>query len=318
MATSILVVDDSQLERVLVEGLLRKNPDYQVRLAANGWEALEAMAANAPDLVVTDLVMPEMDGLELVRSVRSRFPRIPVILMTAYGDESTAVEALEAGAASYVPKAQKAERLMSAVERVAEYAVANRSREQLDRCMLEYHCRFALENDRRLIRALVTQIQHVMASMEFGDTVDRIRVSEAFEEALLNAMYHGNLEINKQELAKVRAELDDRLLDRLIEQRCTESRIRDRRILVVAHVLKNEVRFVIRDEGRGFNRAYAVGDSTSERFVTGQCRGMTLMHSFMDEVSFNTAGNELVMRKCVSAAGAASPAMGECTPLNCP
>ena len=109
MAVNILVVDDSLVERVLVEGLLRKDPTYQVQLAANGRVALEVLEKESPDLVVTDLVMPEMDGLELVRTMRNRYPTIPVILMTAYGDESTAVEALESGAASYVPKAQKAE-----------------------------------------------------------------------------------------------------------------------------------------------------------------------------------------------------------------
>jgi len=88
------------VERVLVKGLLCKNPEYQVQLATNG---LEAIAAYTPDLVVTDLVMPEMDGLELVRTMRRRYPRVPVILMTAFGDESTAVGALEAGAASYIP-----------------------------------------------------------------------------------------------------------------------------------------------------------------------------------------------------------------------
>ncbi len=301
MATSILVVDDSQVERVLVEGLLCKNPEYRVQLAANGREALEAIAANTPDLVVTDLVMPEMDGLELVQTVRSRYAGIPVIVMTAYGDESTAVEALEAGAASYVPKSQKAERLMSAVERVMEYAVANRSREQLTQCILEYHCRFALENDRRLIRALAAQIQQAMAGTGFGDTVERIRVSEALEEALLNAMYHGNLEISNEELARIRAELDDHILDRLVEERCRESRICDRKIFVVARLTESEARFVVRDEGRGFNTVSMASDPTSDRFASGQCRGMTLIRSLMDEMTFNKAGNELVMRKRVQA-----------------
>jgi CheY-like chemotaxis protein/anti-sigma regulatory factor (Ser/Thr protein kinase) len=294
-------VDDSQVEQVLVEGLLRKNPEYRVQLAENGHEALEMIAASAPDLVVTDLVMPEMDGLELVRVVRQRYPAIPIILMTAYGDESTAVEALETGAASYVPKAQKAERLMSAVERVMDFAAANRSREQLIRCMLEYHCRFALENDRRLIRTLVAQIQQVMARIGFGDNVECIRVSEALEEALLNAMYHGNLEISREELATVRAELDDHVLDRLVEERCRETRICERRILVVAHLTGTEARFVVRDEGRGFNAGSVASAPTADRFASGHGRGMTIIRSLMDEVTFNTAGNELVMRKCAQA-----------------
>ncbi len=299
MATNILIVDDSQVERVLVEGMLRRNSAYRVQLAANGREALDAIDATSrkPDLVVTDLVMPELDGLELVRRMRDRHPGIPVILMTAYGDESTAVQALEAGAASYVPKAEKAERLMAAIERVVELAAANRNREQLVRCILEYHGRFALKNDRRLIHAFAAQMQQTLAGMNFSDTVERIRVGEALEEALLNAMYHGNLEFQKEELDKIRAELDDDMLDRLVEVRCKESDFCDRRILVVTHLTEEEARFVIRDEGHGFSTAAVAGAPISDRAASGACRGMTLIRSLMDDVTFNKSGNELVMRK---------------------
>jgi CheY-like chemotaxis protein len=297
MSTDILVVDDALVERLLVEGLLRKNPNYRVESAENGKEALTKIAASLPDLVVTDLIMPEMDGLELVRTVRRRHPDIPVILMTAFGDESTAVEALEAGAASYVPKTEKAERLMATVDRVMEQAAADRSRQRLAQCVLEYHSRFALQNDHRLIRALAGQIQQVMAGMGFTDTVERIRVCEAFEEALLNAMYHGNLEVGREELAAVRNELDDHLLDRLIQERCRERHIRDRRILVVVDVTAQEARFVIRDEGRGFNAMFAMAEEPSDRIKRPRHRGMTLIRSLMDDVRYNKAGNELVLRK---------------------
>jgi hypothetical protein len=110
-------------------------------------------------------------------------------------------------------------------------------------------------------------------------------------------MYHGNLEISKAELTKIRAELDDDLLDRLVEERCRESHICERRILVIAHLTESEARFVVRDEGRGFNTVSVASERTSDRFASGQCRGMTLICSLMDEVAFNQAGNELVMRK---------------------
>lgn len=297
MVTTVLVVDDLHVQRVLIEGIISKNPAFQVRLAANGQEALDAIETDVPDVVVTDLVMPEMDGLELVRVIRSRHPDLPVILMTAYGDESTAAEALEAGAASYVPKAQQAERLMTAVQRVTDYSAANRARMQLEQSMLEYNCRFALDNDRRLIHALVVQIQQAMAGMELGDTIQRIQVSEALEEALLNAMYHGNLELNSAELAEVRAELDDQVLDRLVEERLRDPRIAERRILVKAHLTQTQARFVIRDEGCGFKTDFVPHVAEGDQFATGHDRGMTLIHSMMDTVVFNKAGNELVMQK---------------------
>jgi CheY-like chemotaxis protein len=81
------------------------NGDIRVVHAGNGRDALEKIKSAPPDLVVTDLVMPEMDGLELVKEVRRTYPTIPVILMTAHGSEEIAAAALKAGAASYVPNA---------------------------------------------------------------------------------------------------------------------------------------------------------------------------------------------------------------------
>jgi len=296
MTISILVVDDAEVERLLIEGVLCRNPNYRIVLAENGKEALRRIEESPPDLVLTDLVMPEMDGVALVRAIRGHHPQIPVILMTAYGDESTAIEAFEAGAASYVPKARKAERLLETVARVVEHAMAGQRRERLGQSMLEYHCRFALENDPLLIRSLVDQIQERMAGLGFADLVERIRIGEAVEEALLNAMYHGNLEITRDELNRVRAELDDHLLVRFVEQRCKDPRIRERRILVVVQLTRHEARFVIRDEGRGFNRMFDVPDDAGA-FEWGRHRGLTLIRSLMDEVEFNDAGNELTLRR---------------------
>ncbi|MEO8165525.1 MAG: hypothetical protein ABI619_09025 [Betaproteobacteria bacterium] len=69
-----------------------------------------------------------------------------------------------------------------------------------------------------------------MVDQEFGDTVERIQTGEALEEALRNAMYHGNLEIDEREMARVRDELDHHLLSRLVDERCRDSHIRERMI----------------------------------------------------------------------------------------
>ena len=297
MATKILVVDDAVVERLLIEGVLCKNPEYRVVLAEDGKQALQMIDEDPPHLVLSDVAMPEMDGVALVRAIRRSYPEIPVILMTAYGDELTAAEGLEAGAASYVPKARRAERLLETVDRVVEHATAGQSRERLAQSLLEYHCRFALENDPDLIRALVDQIQEKMAGLGFADAVERIRIGEAVEEALLNAMYHGNLELSSADLNQIRGQLDDRLLRRLVEERCRDTRICARRILVVVHLTSSEVRFVIRDEGRGFNRMFAALDDASGCFEGGSHRGLTLIRSLMDEMKFNDAGNELTLRR---------------------
>src|SRR5437773_8586053 len=101
---TVLVVDDAAVDRKLVGGLLAKGSGFEVQFAASGEEALERLPAIAPALVITDLVMPGMSGLELVARLVGSHPEIPVILMTGKGSEEVAVKALKAGAASYVPK----------------------------------------------------------------------------------------------------------------------------------------------------------------------------------------------------------------------
>jgi len=295
--TKILIVDDSHVERQLAKSLVEKNPRFHVELAEDGEDALAKIRTMRPKLVLTDLLMPKIDGLELLQTVQRDYPAIPVVLMTQFGDETTAVKALQMGAASYVPKARQAEYLVPTIERVLEHASADRRRRQLVQCTLEYHCRYTLPNDRRLIRALVDELQEIMAGMHFAHRIDRIRMGEAIEEALLNAMYHGNLEISEEELAQARAKLDDQVLDRLVAQHQRDPEVAARTILVVSHLTPGEVRIVIRDQGRGFNTQFTDTAQGSEAFEGGRHRGLTLIRSLMDEVTFNNSGNELTLRK---------------------
>jgi two-component system KDP operon response regulator KdpE len=98
----ILVVDDEpQLTRVLRTGL--KSRGYDVRVAADGLSGFETFTDWHPDLVITDLAMPVMDGLELCRRVRA-ISQTPIIVLSAKGEEKTKVEALDIGADDYITK----------------------------------------------------------------------------------------------------------------------------------------------------------------------------------------------------------------------
>ncbi|HJT65524.1 MAG TPA: response regulator transcription factor [Pyrinomonadaceae bacterium] len=98
----ILVVDDEpQLTRVLRTGLTSRG--YDVRVAADGLAGFETFTDWHPDLVITDLAMPVMDGLELSRRLRA-ISQVPIIVLSAKGEEKTKVEALDIGADDYVTK----------------------------------------------------------------------------------------------------------------------------------------------------------------------------------------------------------------------
>ncbi|MCA8977795.1 MAG: response regulator, partial [Planctomycetes bacterium] len=103
----ILIVEDSAIDQTLVRSLLESQQDIdevELDVVGDGNAALARIASFEPDIVVTDLVMPGMGGLELLDAIKVRSPLIPVIVVTSRGSEETAVEALQRGAASYVPK----------------------------------------------------------------------------------------------------------------------------------------------------------------------------------------------------------------------
>jgi two-component system, NtrC family, response regulator AtoC len=103
MADRVLVVDDEQsLRKVLAATLQREG--YEVTVCADGEEALSALERDGADVVVTDLVMPKLDGLALLRKVVSRHPDVPVIVITAHGRIDSAVGAMKAGAFDFLAK----------------------------------------------------------------------------------------------------------------------------------------------------------------------------------------------------------------------
>ena len=97
---TVLIVDDNAVDRRFAGGLIEESGGVDVIYADDGEQALEKIHELKPDVVVTDLQMPHMDGLELVTKIRLTNPAIPVVLMTAKGSEVVAVQALQQGASS--------------------------------------------------------------------------------------------------------------------------------------------------------------------------------------------------------------------------
>jgi CheY-like chemotaxis protein/anti-sigma regulatory factor (Ser/Thr protein kinase) len=294
---TILVVDDSAVDRRLVGRFLQEKVECTIEYAANGVEALARMKEVAPDLVVTDLTMPMMDGLELVTALRSHHPNLPVILMTAYGSESLALEALEEGAASYVPKSQLADKLLGTVEEVLSLARAGRSHEQLMSCLTRTEFSFSLENDAALIDPLVDLVQQMVVGMRLCDFTGQLRIGIALKEALLNALFHGNLELSLEQMQEVQNKLIQEKDQSLVEQRRSQPPYRDRRILVDVKLSPEEARFVIRDQGPGFDVSAAPDPRDPAVLEREEGRGLMLIRTFMDEVTHNDRGNEITMVK---------------------
>lgn len=120
MAQRILIADDEQIIRESLSFVLKKE-GYTVEEASNGREALERHEKNAFDIIITDIEMPEMKGIELLKRVTERTPETLVVIVTAFGSVETAIEALRQGASDYVLKPVNFDDLLHRVKRLTEY-----------------------------------------------------------------------------------------------------------------------------------------------------------------------------------------------------
>jgi DNA-binding NtrC family response regulator len=113
----ILLVEDEPGIQLAVRGLLRRE-GHEIRVARTGSEAQALIAEGGYDLVLTDLSLPDdVTGMDLVREVRARHPETPVVLITAFGSERIAQDAVRAGAFDYVPKPFNNDELRAVVRR---------------------------------------------------------------------------------------------------------------------------------------------------------------------------------------------------------
>lgn len=287
-----LVVDDSAMDRRLASTLL-KRASFEVRVAENGTAALAALEESLPDIVVTDMQMPEMDGLELVQAIRERGAHVPVILMTAHGSEELAVKALQRGAASYVPKRSLAHDLVGTVENVLELARARSASRRVVECLDRIESIFVIDNDVSTIPLIVGHLETDLTRLGLVDETGLIQIGVALREALVNAICHGNLELSSE-----LREIDGgKPYQDLAQKRRGEEPYAARRVRLVSRETRTEVTYVISDEGPGFDPSGLPDPTDPSQLERVSGRGLLLIRTFMDDVTHNARGNEITMIK---------------------
>ncbi len=299
--STILVVDDSPTDRAIAAKLLSGRTGYSVLTASNGQEATEMIDKHPPAMVVTDLQMPKMDGLQLVVEVRQRYPHLPCVLITARGSEELAAEAIRRGAASYVPKRRMAEILCTTVLQVLAASHRQKKQREIDKFRIRREFEYCMPSDATKIELLVTRLQQLVAQRFLLDEIELIQTGIALSEALRNAIDHGNLELDSELKCS-----GDGEFERLAEFRRHRQPWCDRRVWVVVRETADAMTFTIRDEGSGFDTVNLDYDSTSPENLSRPCgRGLFLIREFMDEVTFNESGNEISLVKTAVATDSA-------------
>ncbi|MBO5372492.1 MAG: response regulator [Lachnospiraceae bacterium] len=118
MAKNILICDDAAFMRMMIKDILTKNGYNIAGEAENGVKAVEKYNETKPDLVLMDITMPEMDGIQALKNIKAGDPNACVIMCSAMGQQAMVIEAIQSGAKDFIVKPFQAERVLEAVKKV--------------------------------------------------------------------------------------------------------------------------------------------------------------------------------------------------------
>ena len=118
MAKNILICDDAAFMRMMIKDILTKNGYNIVGEAENGAKAVEKYAELKPDLVLMDITMPEMDGIEALKKIKAADANASIIMCSAMGQQAMVIESIQSGAKDFIVKPFQADRVLEAVQQV--------------------------------------------------------------------------------------------------------------------------------------------------------------------------------------------------------
>ncbi len=292
-----LIVDDEPLVRRMLKRQLTRL-ECRVEQAADGREALACISGAVPDVVFTDIRMPVMDGLELLKVIRESYPQVIVVVITGARSLEVAAEALRLGAHNYLDKPFG----FADIRRlIARYRPVVRRRMQRHECEL-------LVRRRELHVELDTRIQLVPALAEFlvSDTEaslpesDRTGVLLGLMELIANGVEHGSLEIGAEAKAAALAEGGD-ALEQLHAARQAMPEYRDRKVVIACMADANQCEWLITDEGPGFDVEAVTHPLSSSGLLRPCGRGIFLSRLQFDELEYLGTGNQVRARKLLRA-----------------
>ncbi len=117
MAKNIMICDDAAFMRMMIKDILTKNGYNVAAEAENGAKAVEKYSEIKPDLVMMDITMPEMDGIQALKKIKEMDPKATVIMCSAMGQQAMVIESIQSGAKDFIVKPFQADRVIEAVKK---------------------------------------------------------------------------------------------------------------------------------------------------------------------------------------------------------
>lgn len=258
----VLLVDDEPHVTEIIARILTQ-AKIEPLLASSGDEALHVLRNHRVDLVITDILMPGMSGLELLDKIKELFPTLPVIVLTAHGDFYVAKEALNRGAFYFLTKPFNKSMILNITEKALRLPRLTSEK----RLVLPYAVTtlaYRIPSDFAMVPAISYQIMRACEDMEYSSKQINFAIPLAVDEMVVNAIKHGN----KMDPAK--------------------------EVAVEARVGHDRFTLTVEDQGAGFNYAELPKEFSEESLLAEEGRGIMMIRYYMEELHFENGGRRSV------------------------
>jgi len=293
MFDNILIVEDLDDNRFFLKSVLEKGR-YSVSEAKNGKTALNLFQKTSCDLVFTDIRMPEMDGLTLLRHIKRISPQTPVIIVSAYRDANNVIEALRSGACDYITKPYEEDEITASIARVSRLLEDDTNEAFFKNSLTNESRRYVFTNDPGQTNAMARFLCRDLEKVGLHAEKQLLQVS--LIEAINNAIFHGNLEISSRIKDEKNADSFAAFI-RLAKQRVEITPYRERKLTVEYSLDEERVAFTLTDDGCGFDYRSLPDPTNPDNFHNPSGRGLLMIRTFCDEVFWNETGNRISLIK---------------------
>ncbi len=287
----VLVVEDDEFSRKYFDNISTVS-GCETRVANDGEEGLRIFEEFDPDLIISDIQMPVMDGLEMIEEVRKKKSDAVVIMATAFDSEEYAIKALQLGANNYLKKPIHAENLKRLLTKYYNILKSRSIASDLilDIQAVEFSKKFKSDIDSipLIVEHLIKETQNVFEDNE------RIGLELGLAELITNSVEHGNLGISYEQKSKA---LENNSLPDLVADRLTDPEIAKRGVSVKFTLNEDFCEWIIEDEGEGFDWKSVKDPLESESILKLHGRGIFISKFQFDELEYIGKGNIVRVKK---------------------
>lgn len=291
---SIVVVDDDIDILNLLKKILTKH-NYRVHIFERPKEAFTYIKNHKPHITILDIIMPELNGIDLLKKIKTEFPDIHPIILTGNATLENTISALQNGAENFIQKPFNVSELLNIIEKVGRTIITQIKEQSLIPYLKNVTYQFIFDNEASYFNLVCKVISDHLKGLKFCKEKIINTIILAVEEAMINAIDHGNLELQSEYQNGILQNLDE--YKTLRKQRLKNNLYKNRQIIMELEMNPDYFKCTITDEGKGFNWRELPKNDLEKYIKKGFGKGAFLIHTFMDRVEFNAKGNQIKLIK---------------------